>query len=827
VTTDDVHRFGERVRGWRYDNRWTQQRLAEALGYDVSYVAKIEQGRRRPSRQFVARLNEVLAPSGQDLPKIWRQPSERVRLPVPQAPLIGREGDVARVCTALRGPARCVTLVGPPGVGKTSVAVEVAWQLADEVRHGACFVPLVDIADAAAVPTAVAAGLGILQRSGDPRRLVIDVLRSQAGLLVLDNFEHVLDARSFVQDLLRDTPRLKVLVTSREALGLSDEDCHQVLPLAFPDPAGDMPERAEEYPAVDIFVTRARMVRPGFELVDANVRAVAEICARLDGLPLAIGLAASASMLLSPADIAGSLRVRLELPTGDPDPAADRPLTAAMAWSWELLQPGQRDLLSRLAVFSGGCTLAAVEAVCGDGDEDVLAALAALARKNLVEVRQGDDGHSRFTLLETVRRFCLERLGELGQVEALRHRHCDYFLALAETAAAHVTGGPDQGQWLRMLDERYPNLDAAFDWAVANDPVAAVRFGAALWRYFSIRRIGEGRKWLRFALDGAPAAASVDLLRVRIGSAVLARLQADIDGAAEALDAALALADDLGPVSGAERALAVLNQGIIEEQRGSFERAEERFGEALALSRQLGDERGVGHALNCLGVIALHREDHESASVLFLDALARFRALGDGWSVAFTATNLGWIAETDDLLAEAGSWYGESRQIWESVGDEHGLARAKADLGRVARRRGDTVEAAALLEEALQVFQRLGDRRLAAACLLELAAVAARRKRRELAALLVGAAEGVRDSLRSPAWPGERRLEEGLLEDLGRAMDAAAVQRARRAGRTLSVEDAVELAECGTWPPPVRRRARPPVPAFPPSPVPAAPARAR
>src|SRR4051794_14590079 len=212
VTTEDVHRFGERVRGWRYDNRWTQQRLAEALGYDVSYVAKIEQGRRRPSRQFVARLNEVLAPSGQDLPKIWRQPSERVRLPVPPAPLIGREGEVARVCAALRGPSWCVTLVGPPGVGKTSVAVEVAWQLADEVRHGACFVPLVDVPDATGVPAAVAARLGILQRTEDPRRLVIDVLRAQAGLLVLDNFEHVLDARSFVQDLLRQTPRLKILV---------------------------------------------------------------------------------------------------------------------------------------------------------------------------------------------------------------------------------------------------------------------------------------------------------------------------------------------------------------------------------------------------------------------------------------------------------------------------------------------------------------------------------------------------------------------------------------------------------------------------------------
>ena len=810
MTSEDVHRFGERVRGWRYDNRWTQQRLAEALGYDVSYVAKIEQGRRRPSRQFVARLNEVLAPSGQDLPKIWRQPSDRVRLPVPGTPLIGRDDHVARVVASLRGPTRCVTLVGAPGVGKSSLAVEAAWRLAEDVRHGACFVPLAEVADPASVPAAVAGRLGILQRNDkDPGGLVIDVLRPQAGLLVLDNFEHVLAARTFVEALLRETPHLKILVTSRESLGLPEEQIQLVPALEFPELAGRMPERPEDYPAVDVFVTRARAVKPGFELSPSNARDIAEICARLDGLPLAIGLAASASVLLSPSDIAASLRVRMELPSIGVQEGPARTLTAALAWSWDLLLPAQRTLLSRLAVFSGGCTLRAVEAVCGEGQEDLLAALAALARKNLVEVRAGDDGHSVFHLLETVRRFCFERLAEAGEVEALRRRHCDYYVALSETAAAHVTGGPDQGDWLRLLDARYPNLASAFGWAVANDRGAAVRLGAALWRYFSIRRISDGRKWLGLALDGVTEP-SIDRLRAQVGSAVLARLQADVDGAARALDDALALAGQLVPGAGAaaERALAVLNQGILDEQRGAFDRAEERFREAEAASRQLGDERGVGHALNCRGVIALHREDHETASALFLDALARFRALGDGWSVAFIATNLGWIAETDDLLTEAGSWYGESRQLWEALGDEHGLARAKADLGRVARRRGDTEEAAELLEDALQVFQRVGDRRLAAACLLELAAVAARRKRRELAARLVGAAEGVRASLHAPAWPGERRLEEGVLEDLGRAMDPGALQRARRAAQTLSVEDAIELAECGTWPPPARRRPR-------------------
>lgn len=809
MSTEDVHRFGERVRKWRHDNRWTQQRLAEALGYDVSYIAKIEQGRRRPSRQFVARLGEILAPTGQELPRLWRQPTEDVRLPAPAASVVGRGDDIARVCALLRGPSRCVTLVGAPGVGKTSLALEVAWQLAQDVRHGACFVPLVDVADSRAVPAAVGSALGVLQHAGaDPAALVTEVLRARDALVVLDNFEHVLGAAPFVEAVLREAPGVRLLITSREPLGVVGETVFRVDRLAFPDPRGCVAALAKDFPAVEVFVTRARLVRPGFGLTDANVEAVAEICARLDGLPLAIGLAASASAILSPADIARSLRHRLELPTGDAAVSAGPGrLAAALDWSWELLQPGHQLLLARLAAFSGGCTLAAAESVCGETGEDVLAGLATLARKNLVEVAHTDKGRSRFTLLETVRRFCLDRLSADGDADALRQRHFTYYLALVEAAAPHITGGPQQARWLRELEEDYANVTAALGWAIVHEPAGALRMAAALGRFFSMRRIAEGRRLLCAALDRSDGA-SIERLRVQIATAVLARLQAELGVAEALLASARELCDELD--APAERAMVVLNQGILDEQRGDFERAEARFAEAGGLSARLGDDRGAGHALNCRGVIALHRGDSGLASTLFLEALRRFRALDDSWSVAVTATNLGWIAETDDLLVDARGWYGESRQIWEAVGDDHGVARSMADMGRVARRQGDLAEASRLLQGALQVFQRLGDRRLVAACLLELAAVAAKRKRRDLAARLVGAADGLRSTLHAPTWPHERVLEDGIVQDLARNMDEAALGRARNVGRTLTVEDAVELAECGTWPPPLRRKVRTP-----------------
>lgn len=791
------------LRQWRHTNRWTQERLAEALGYEVSYVAKIERGRRRPTEQFVARLAEVAAMPRQQLLQLCRRPTARTRLPVPTETAVGRTTEIEEVSGLLRQEG-CTTLVGAPGVGKTTLAVEVAWYVAEDYRDGVCFVPLAEASDRSDVANAIVQHLGLAERGARTHEeMITESLRNRRTLLILDNFEHVLEVAPLVEAILLQGPQVRLLVTSREALGVAGEKEYAVRPLAFPDPSGDL-EGAADYPAVQAFVRRSRLVRPDFALTEMNVRSVVEICARLDGLPLAITLTAAASRLLSPVDIARSLGPRLDLAAeGATSARVDRRLTASMDWSWELLQPSQQTLLARLGVFAGGYSLTAVQGICvedGDG-ADLLDDLAALESKSLVQSLQSETGVSRFTSLETVKRYAEGQLRASGRLEDLRRRHCAYYAALVEDVEPLITGGRDQSYWLRVIEEDHANVAAAFDWALLREPTDALRIAGALWRYFSMRRVSEGRRWLQAALQPA-AGRTFPYLKALIGSCVLARSQGDLDVADCGLEEARQLAVELGARS--ELALAILNQGIVAEQRARYDVAESHFQEATSLYREIGEERGVGHGLNCLGVIALRRNDNEAASDRFLQAISRFRALNDRWSVAVTATNLGWIAEVEGELADARDWYDESRQIRGGIGDEYAFAKSTADLGRIARRQKDPVVAAKLLQQALQVFHRSGDRRLAAACLVELGAVAAQQRRREMAARLLGAAESVRDGLGIPAWPDEQALHDGVLESIRRTEDTS-VRNALRTGRALSLEDAVELVESGTWPPAYRR----------------------
>ena len=791
------------LRQWRHTNRWTQERLAEALGYDVSYVAKIERGRRRPTEQFISRLAEVTATPRQQLLQLCRRPTARLRLAVPTETAVGRAREIDEV-SALLSRTSCTTLVGAPGVGKTTLAVEVAWNVAENYRDGVCFVPLAEASDRSDVAAAIVEHLGLAERGGrSHEELIIESLRHRRMLLILDNFEHVLDARPLVDELLLKAPQVPVLTTSREALGVVGETEYAVRPLAFPDPSGDL-SGAADYPAVQAFVGRSRLVRPDFALTEINLRAVVDICARLDGLPLAISLTAAASRLISPMDIARSLGPHLEQATkGAPSAMVDRRLRASMNWSWELLQPGQQALLAGLGVFAGSYSLAAVEAICvvdGDG-ADLLDHLAALESKSLVRSLPSQSGISRFTSLETIKRYAEGQLRACGHLEEYRQRHCAYYTALVEDVEPHLTGGQDQSYWLRVLEEDHANVAAAFGWALLRQPTDAVRIAASLWRYFSMRRVSEGRRWLRAALQRAPVG-TLPHLRALIGSCVLARSQGDVDVAESDLLEARKLAEGLGARS--ELALTILNQGIVAEQRARYDVAEGHFEEATSLYQAIGEERGVGHGLNCLGVIALRRNDQEAASDRFLQAISRFRALNDRWSVAVTATNLGWMAEVEGELADARDWYEESRRIREGIGDEYALAKSTADLGRIARRQQDSVVASKLLAHALHVFQRTGDRRLAAACLVELGAVAAQQRRREMAARLLGAAESVRESLGMPAWAEEQALHDGVLQSIGASNDGS-VLKALRTGRALTLEDAVELVDSGTWPPAYER----------------------
>ena len=795
--------LGDWVRQWRHSRRWTQERLAEALGYEVSYIAKIERGNRRASRQFVVRLAAVVDVDPPELGQMVRQPTARLRLPVPQTNVLGRTREIQELGHLLRGE-RCVTLVGAPGIGKTTLALEAAWRIADELRHGACFVGLAEISSAAGVASSVLHGLGLMERGAvGLDDVLFEALRHQELLLVLDNFEHVLDARTLVSGLLDAAPTIRILLTSREPLGLDLETTYAVRPLDFPDPAGAVPENLHDYSAVKVFVERSRLVRSDFVLDETNASSVMEICGRLAGVPLAITLTAKASRILSPSDIARSLDVCLELETdGDREPLAHRRLDTALGWSWALLPLGHRAVLAALGVFSGGCSMAAAEAVCADVREDVLPALAALERKSLIEVTHSAGAGSRFMCLEPIRRYAFAKLEERGLVDEVRSRHCAYFLALAESAESDMTAGDQQCESWKALEAEHANLAAAFEWALDASPESALRLGAALWRFYSMRRISEGRHWLTVALERVSGPPSVRV-RALNGLAILARAQGDLSVAEASLTQVCRLADADGR---RELAFARLTQGIVAEDRALYEVAEGHFVEALSLYQAIGDERGTGHGLNCLGVVALRRHEIASATDHFHAALGRFRQLGDQWSVAVTATNLGWVAEHAGELDEARAWYEECDQIWELSGDDHGRGRSLVSLGRVARLQRRFADARSLLEEALEIFHRFGDRRLTAACLGELADVAYERKRCDVAARLLGAAAALRDGLGTPAWSEEATLEEHVLGALQEEMGVAPVERTYAMGATLTIEDVVDMVRADGWPPANRRR---------------------
>jgi len=795
--------LGSWIRQWRHSARWTQERLAEALGYDVSYVAKIERGRRPASSQFLSRLAAVTEIDHRELARGARRPTPRLRLPVPSTELVGREDEIKEVAR-LVGIERCVTLAGAPGIGKTSLALEVAWRLAEGFRHGACFVGLAEVSTPAEVTSSVVHALGLTERGAlKLDELLFQSLRDRHILLLLDNFEHVLDARELISGLVAAAPAVHVLLTSREVLGVEGEMPYPVRPLPFPA-AGVLPDNLGDYPAVKLFVERSRLVRGDFLLDEANAGSVMEICCRLAGLPLAITLTARASRILSPSDIARNLRGRLELATdGEEEPLAHGRLDTALDWSWARLSAGHRALLAGMSVFIGGCSMPAIEAVCGDGGDDVLPALAALERKSLVEATRCPQGDSRFLCLEPIRRYAQDKLRERGLVGELSARHCRYFVGMAETAAADMTAGDKQPSAWSALEADHANLGAAFEWALEQCPESALRLGAALWRFYSLSRISDGRRWLTRALAGT-SVVSVERIRALNGLAILARAQGDLTLARSSLVEACSLAVDAGEWR--ELALARLTEGIVAEDQGLYDLAEKRFVVATDLYRSIGDERGIGHGLNCLGVVALRRGDGASASDQFHAALARFRMLGDRWSVAVTATNLGWIAEQAGELGEARDWYAESQQIWELAGDEHGRGRSFLSLGRVARRRRAFAEARTLLEQALEILYQVGDRRLFAAGLGELADVAYERGRCDIAARLLGAAAALRSGLGTPAWSEEAALEAHVLEQLQAAIGAAAVERLYTMGRALTVEDVVEMVQADDWPPAGRRQ---------------------
>ena len=647
-------------------------------------------------------------------------------LPIQLTSFIGREREIEEV-KRLLSATRLLTLHGAGGAGKTRLANQVAADLVEEFRNGVWLVDLAPLADPALVVQTVASTLGVREVAG--RTLLdtlADSLRPKTLLLVLDNCEHLVSACAHLAEgLLHACPNLRILATSREALRIAGETAYRVPSLSLP--SAPLPlERITQYEAVRLFIDRAAAALDGFTVTPQSLQAVVSICGQLDGMPLAIELAAARVKALSVEQIAERLRDRFQLLTRGSRTALPRhqTLRATIDWSHDLLSEHERILLRRLAVFAGGWTLEAAEGVCGDESmdpADVLDRLTRLVDKSLV-IMEALDGETRYRLLETVRQYSREKLLDSGEATRIRDRHRGSYLELAERAEPMLIG-PEQSAWMERLEVEHSNLRVALEWSKTGDggAEALVRLAAALWRFWNVRGYGsEGRGWLEAALSQAGHAPRATRARLLFGAGVLAWFQQESGRAAALGEESLALARELGD----KRAVAHSLRLLAAVAWYDYERAKALGEESLALFRELGDKLGISAVLRFLGFHAMTYDEFEAAMAPFEESLRLARALKDERGIAWSLHGLGGVPFQQARYEEAVALHEEALSLFRDLGDKWGMSSALGSLGAIARYRGDYERAATLLEESLQVRKEMGSKAMIPLPLLRLGLLA-------------------------------------------------------------------------------------------------------
>lgn len=868
---------GELLKQYRLAAGLTQEELAERSGVSTRTIGSIERGAlQRPRSESLRLLAEALrltpvqydkllalvrrqhsrGYAAEDTPashaRLTRDPlSTRYALPVPPTPLVGREREVAQILDLLRhAEVRLLTLYGPPGVGKTRLSLQIALDMHHEFADSVAFVALAPFREPEQVMAAIAQAVGLRETgTQSPDDVVLrSFLADKQLLLVLDNCEQALAAGPLIGHLLGICPGVKALATSREVLRVRGEHEVSVPPLALANPAHLPPlDVLSQIAAVNLFVQRARAAKPTFTLTEVNGRAVAEICARLDGLPLAIELAAARIKILPPDALLARLDQRLRLLTHDMRDLPERhhTLREAVAWSYELLTSEEQQLFAQLGVFSGGWTLEAAEAICEAHSEhgsELMNMLTSLVDKSLVQQEEATDGESHFSMLETIREYALEQMATQRDVEDLRRRHASYYVAWAENAEQHFTG-PEQSFWFARTAWNQENVRAALQWAIAcaerqcdgacqdnhqeqSDTVRTgeamtlgLRLAGALGMYWTIRGpFSEGQAWLEELLTLASmqerrkcaaskgmapveAAARAKALRM---AAQLAEHEYNFKRATAWLEESLRLYQELGDHEGEAAALNRL--GIATLDAGEYTQAEEFFERCLALRRETGDIRGVAGTLTNMGVVALHLGTYEQAKSRLEDALAYYQQVGDITAsgdmdtptvgVANVFADLGIVTYYLGDYERAGMLLEQCRSQFQQLGFGSAVAIASHFLGNVRRQRGDINGAASFYMESLNLYHTCPHPQGAVHCLEDVARLASLCGQPERAARLWGAVEGLRGSipglLRPPA---ERAPYERDVAALRALLGEESYMAAWSAGRSLTLDQAILNAQ--------------------------------
>ena len=748
------------------------------------------------------------------------QARPRGNLPFPRNPLLGREHEMAVARDLLmRDDVSLLTVTGSGGSGKSRLALQVALEVQEHFKDGAFMVSLAPITSAGLVASAIARAVDVRETPGS-RPLadsLKDYLREKEMLLLIDNFEHLVSAAPLVGELLEANPRLKVLATSRTSLRLRGERVLPVPPLALPDLAHlPAPQDLLRYAAVNLFIQRASGIRPDFALTEENAADVAAICVRLDGLPLAIELAAARIKVLPPHALLPRLEKRFEVLRGGTRdlPERQQALRSAIDWSYDLLEPRAQTLFRRLAVFAGGWTLEAADGICNidhDLGTDVLDGLDVLIDNSLITEAEAAGEAPRFAMLETLREYALTRWpgAPSGEGDALRRRHADFFIALAERAEPYLTSG-GRGPWLAQLEVEDDNLRAALAWsdAASGEQERELRLAAALgWFWYHGGHLREGRDWIEQALGRAekPPRTAVGAKGL-YNSGGLAHALGDYAAARSRLEEAASLCREIGDRPGLAIALTYL--GILELSQGNPKAARACLTESLGILREYGTPWWQALSLWRLGDAVLGSGDAPATRSLYEESLALFRSVGDPWGTAFALNSLGRLAAIEGRNAAARSLYSESKGLFRQVGDKWGRGTELFGEGFAALHEGAYEDAEALFDEHVCLWRELGNRAGVARSLMGFAALAlafsqtksssapdeARVKQARRGAVLLAASDGLAKAQGVRLLPWDQGEFDHWLAAAHAQLDDAAFAAAWAEGRAMTLEQALALA---------------------------------